>query len=295
LAALNVAPAGTKASKLTASKLAASEPTSPYYAPHDEPTDLPQIIAKGVSTSVASAVAAVTPQVQVAANDGDFESIAPSGASIRRTNGVTVTRAANGATVTVYPPDANGRRKVVAVAQNGSTAISYADADDDIPGISDRHEREPKNAIDEAIEMKAVGVTPEYATAMRAASPRLRDADADDFVQMKAVGVTPEYVREMSAAGFGNLDADDLTQARAVGVNPEYVRSMRAAGLNGTLDDFVQMRAVGVTPAYAEQFRRAGFPVTIDKLVELKAQGVELDDLRNPPVPPSPPQVPRRH
>jgi hypothetical protein len=208
---------------------------------------------------------------------------------------VTVARAPNGATVTVYPPDASGRRKVVAVAQNGATAVSYADADDEIAAFGKKHEREPKSAIDQAIEMKAVGVTPEYVGAMRAASPRLRDADPDDFVQMKAVGVTPDYVRDMVAAGFGNLDADDLTQARAVGVTGEYVRAMRSAGLNGTLDDFVQMRAVGVTPAYAEQFRRAGYKVDIDKLVDLKAQGVDIEDLRNPPVPPPPPPLPGRH
>ena len=294
LAALTVTPGGSKASKLASGKSAANEAMVPYYPGRDEPTDLPHIIAKGVSTSVATAVAAVSPQVEVAANGDDFLSIAPSGASVRRSNGVTVARAPNGATVTVYPPDASGRRKVVAVAQNGATSISYADADDDIAAFGKKHDREPKSAIDQAIEMKAVGVTPEYAAAMRASSPRLREADPDDFVQMKAVGVTPEYVHEMAAAGFGNLDADDLTEARAVGVNPEYVREMRSAGLNGTLDDFVQMRAVGVTPAYAEQFRRAGYKVDIDKLVELKAQGVDLDDLRNPPVPPVPPQVPRR-
>ena len=294
LAALTMAPASSKAPKLASGKLAASESVAPYYPAHDEPTDLPHIIAKGVSTSVATAVAAVAPQVQVAANDDedDFESIAPSGASVRRSNGVTVARAPSGATVTVYPPDGKGRRKVVAVASNGATAISYQDADEDIPGFAKKH-RDQKSAIDQAIEMKAVGVTPEYVAGIRQASPRLRDADLEDLVQMKAVGVTPEYVREMAAAGFGNLDADDLTQARAVGVNPEYVRAMRAAGLNGTLDEFVQMRAVGVTPRYAEEFRRAGYKVDIDKLVELKANGVDLEDLRNPPVPPPPPAPPR--
>jgi hypothetical protein len=284
LAALTMTPAATKAPKLASGKLAASEPMAPYYAERDQPTDLPHIIAKGVSTSVATAVAAVAPSVRVATSDGDdedFEAIAPNGATVRKVNGMTISRAPSGATVTVYPPDKNGRRKVVAIAANGARAISYQDADD---------EREPKSAIDQAIEMKAVGVTPQYVGAMRAAAPRLRDADPDDFVQLKAVGVTPEYVRDMAAAGFGNLDADDLTQARAVGISPEYIREMRAAGLNGTLDDFVQMRAVGVTPAYAEQFRRAGFNVGIDKLVELKAQGVDIEDLRNPPVPPAPPR-----
>jgi beta-lactamase regulating signal transducer with metallopeptidase domain len=295
LAALTMTPAAPKATKLASGKLAASESVAPYYPAHDEPTDLPHIIARGVSTSVATAVAAVAPQAQVAANDGDFESIAPSGATVRRSNGVTVARAPSGATVTVYPPDANGRRKVVAVAASGATAISYQDADADIPGFARKHQREPKSAIDQAIEMKAVGVTPEYVAAMRAASPALRAADEDDLVGMKAVGVTPDYVRDLAAAGFGNLDADQLTDARAVGVTGEFVRAMRAEGYNGDLDDFVQMRAVGVTPGYAEQFKRAGYKLSLEKLVDLRANGVDLDDLRNPPVPPAPPQPPRRH
>jgi bla regulator protein blaR1 len=297
LAAVTMTQTTPKAPK-TASKLSASEPLGAYYPAQNEPTDLPHIIAKGVSTSVETAVAAVAPHVDVNPNveaDADFESIAPSGASVRRTNGITVARAANGATVTVYPPDASGRRKVIAIAQNGAKMVTYAKTDDDIPGfVKSKHEREPKSALDRAIEMKAVGVTAEYVSAMRAASPALRDADADDLVGMRAVGVTPDYVRDLAAAGFGNLDADALTDARAVGVTGEFIREMRAAGYNGDLDDFVQLRALGITPEYAEQFKRAGYKVSIDKLVELKANGIDLDDLRNPPAPPAPPRPPRR-
>ena len=294
LAALTLTPAAPKVAKHATGATAASEPVAAYYPTRDEPADLPHIIAKGVSTSVATAVAAVAPTVKLNSDDGDFEAISPSGASVRSANGVTVSRAPSGATVTVYPPDAQGRRKVVAIAPNGATAISYADADGDKFKYKHR-DREPKSAIDQAIEMKAVGVTPEYVAAVRAASPALRDADPDDLVGMKAVGVTPEYVREMTAAGFGNLDAEDLTQARAVGVTGDYVRAMRAAGVNGDLDEFVQMRAVGVTPGYADQFRRAGYKVDVDKLVELKAQDIDLQDLSRPPVPPQTPQPPRRH
>jgi len=299
LAALTMTPAPPKAQKQ--SKLAASQPPAPYYPAQNDPIDLPHIIAKGVSTSVETAVAAVAPTVQLASNDKtfsnekDFLAIAPSGASVRRSNGITVSRAPNGATVTVYPPDASGRRKVVAIAQNGAQMVSYADADDDVPGMGKKHEHEPKSALDRAIEMKAVGVTPEYVSAMRSASPALRDADSDDLVGMKAVGVTPDYVRDLAAAGFGNLDAEALTDARAVGLTGGYIREMRAAGYNGDIDDFVQLRALAITPQYAEQFTRAGYKVSIDKLVELKANGIDLNDLRDPPPsPPAPPRLPRR-
>jgi hypothetical protein len=129
---------------------------------------------------------------------------------------------------------------------------------------------------------------------MRAAAPKLRDADSDDFVQMKAVGVTPDYVRELASAGFGNLESDDLIEARAVGVSAGYIRQMRAAGYNGSLDDFVEMKAVDVTPAYALKFKKAGYNVLdADQLVRFKEHDIDIDDLRNPPAPPpAPPRPP---
>jgi hypothetical protein len=109
-------------------------------------------------------------------------------------------------------------------------------------------------AIDRAIQMKALGVSPEYVAAMRSAAPALARLDASEFVGMKAVGVTPDFAREM-ASTFRNIDGDKLTEARAVGVTTSYVREMRAAGVNGSIDDFIQLRAVGVRPSYVRAFR----------------------------------------
>ena len=282
LAALTMTPAAPKSQKAV-SRLAASEPSA-YYPIQNEPTDLPHIIAKGVSTSVETAVSAVAPTVQLASNDKDFLAVAPSGASVRRTNGITVSRAPNGATVTVYPPDANGRRKVVAIAQNGATAISYSDAD---VGEGDRHHGR-NDAIDNAIAMKTVGVTPEYVAEMRAAAPELRDADADDLIGMKAVGVTPDYVRGLYAAGIRDFDAGDLAGARAVGVDGNYIREIRAAGFgNADLSDLTGARAVGVTGAYIREMRARGYNGDLDEFIALRSVVG-----RAPPVPPAPPRPP---
>jgi beta-lactamase regulating signal transducer with metallopeptidase domain len=291
LAALTLTPKGTVAAE-KAAKAAGAEykgDGAAYYAGADAiPSDLPSIIGQGVATSVQSAVAAINPNI----DDADFETVATSGASVKRVNGVTTARAPSGATVTVYPPDASGRRKVIAISATGARAVSYADADDDIPGFGPDRRHEPKSVIEQAIEMKAVGVTSEYMSAMKAASPALRDTDPDDFVGMKAVGVTPDYIRGLASVGFANLDADELTEARAVGVTADFIRSMRAAGYNGDLDDFVEMRAVGITPGYAQKFKKSGYNVSLKKLVDLKAKDVDLDDLRAPPRPPQPPRPP---
>jgi beta-lactamase regulating signal transducer with metallopeptidase domain len=284
LAAVTLTPAGSKTAKLASTRLAASEP-APYYPAHDEPTDLPSIIAKGVTTSVTTAVAAVAPRVSVDDDNGTFEAVAPNGASVRTVNGVTVSRAPNGASVTVYPPDSNGRRKVVAVAPNGATAISYANAEDDVPGVV----LKKNSTIDNAVAMKAVGVTPEYVAAMRAAAPELRDVDADDLMGVKALGVTPDYVRALYAAGVRDFDASDIAGAKAVGVDGNYVREMRAAGFdNADLSDLTGARAMGVTGAYIREMRANGYDGDLQDFTALKSMVG-----RAPPVPPSPPRPPR--
>jgi hypothetical protein len=257
LAALTVTPATPKAPK-TAAKLAASEPVGPYYpATREVPTDLPSIIAKGVSTSVTAAVTAATGAAS-ATVEPDFRAASSSGSSVESHNGTMVARSSNGATVTMYPPDAQGRRKMISRAPSGATVVTYAYAD---------------------------------------GNPRGRDHDRDSvidrIIEMKAVGVTPEYIRDLATAGLNNLDADQLTQARAVGVTGDYVRAMSAAGFRGNIDDYVELRAVGVTPEYAARFRKSGYNVgSVKQLIRLHQGLVTVQSLRAaPPQPPEPPQV----
>jgi bla regulator protein BlaR1 len=298
LAALTLTPSNAaKSSDTHATKLATGrgvDTSVPYYQGSAGAADLPHIIAEGVSTSVAGAVAAINPHVAVGPNESDFESVGPNGASVRSVNGTTVATSPSGATVTVYAPDAHGRRKVVARGPNGATTVSYADSDDDIAGAVSAPFHEKNNALQNAIAMKAVGMTPEYMAAMRASAPELRDADADDLMGMKAVGATPAYVHDLSAAGLRDFDAGDLAGARAVGVDGGYIREMRAAGFgDADLSDLTGARAVGVTGEYIRQMRLAGYDGDLDDFVSLRA----LKDGRRPrpalpPLPPAPPRSP---
>jgi len=297
LAALTLTPAAPKGLKAPAGAVAASEPKpDAYYSPAAEgPADLGHIIANGVSTSVNTAVAAATaiaPEVaQRAARD--FHAEGPSGATVDSVNGVIVARSPSGAESIIYPADSSGRRKVVSRGPSGARAVVYVDAKD-VTSTGAWSDRSHRDAIDSVIEMKAVGVTPDYLSRVRAASPALRNADLDDVVQMKAVGVTPDYIRDLASAGLSSLSADQLTEARAVGVDPAYIRAMVAAGFRGSIDDYVEMRAVGVTPDYARQFRKSGYSVPSAKqLIKLKVHGVTVDALRGmPPRPPQPPTPP---
>ena len=261
LAALTLAPGGTKAAAELHPKSTGGSAIAPYYSPAPIPADLPHIIASGVSTSVAAAVAATAPETRMTAQQARAAAVA---------NAIAAA--------------SNARESALAEA---SSATDRARAVVRAYAPSDRE-------IDSIIEMKAVGVSPDYVSAMRAVSPRLARLDPSDFAGMKAVGVTPEFARSLAAAGFPNIDSDGLTEARAVGVTGDYVRALRAAGVAADLDGFVQLRAVGVKPEYVQSLRRSGYVVrSADKLVELWAVGVRPGDLPTaPPHPPKPPRVP---
>ena len=296
LAALNLTPAQPRSPKASATRLAASGPISAYYPQAREvPADLPHIIAQGVSTSVATAVAAVAPavsqtqpDVHIASADGATVDTrngttflrGSDGAILKTRGGTTVMRGADGASVTVYPPDAQGRRKVVTRSTSGAVSVSYANADE-AQRVSDR-------AIDSVIEAKAIGITPEYIAAMRASAPRLGNLDFNEFSGLRAVGVTPEFARGLVAAGFPSISADELMQARSVGLTGDYVSAMHAAGIRGDIDDFIQLRAVGVEPSFAARVRASGIRVnSADDLVRLRA--LDIAHVPTPPHPPAPP------
>lgn len=290
LAALTLTPASA-AQLGHADKLASGMPA--YYPPREVAADLPHIIASGVSTSVATAAAAIAPITgKMPSRDAEFVASSPSGASVITKNGVTIATGANGAQLTIYPPNAAGLRRVVALGPNGGTAVTYADART-LPGMAAAIGAPPpppapplppqaqKRAIDRAIEMKAVGVTPEYIAAMKTALPQLR-LTSDDLVQLKAVGVSPEFIQELARQGYRNVSADDISGAYAVGVRPEYIRAMAAAGYPRiSLDQLTEMRAVGVTPNDVERFRRAGFThLDVDQLVQAKTLGITPEEIK---------------
>ncbi|MBV9526912.1 M56 family metallopeptidase [Sphingomonas sp.] len=296
LAALTLSPARADVSGRDSANgmkaVAAGQPIDtgvPYHGDGDDPRDLPHIIAQGVSSSVATAVAAVRPTVAIGPGEGDIEAVSPNGSTVKSVNGVMVSTAPSGATVTIYPPDRQGRRKVVALNADGARAVTYADENDPVPGFT-RPPGQRDAALDDAIELRAAGVSSEYARDMIAVAPQLRNASVNDLVGLKASGVTPGYVRGLIGAGYRNLDADELEKAYTLGVTPDYLRGVTAAGYPDLpLDQISEMRAVGLTPADIARFRSAGYGrPSIEKLIELKAIG-DGHGLARPPRPPRPP------
>ena len=310
LAALTLTPGGPTLAKPVSAKAGG---TARYYGrPVAEvPVDLPHIIANGVSTSVATAAAAIAP-VTAKTIASDFAATSPDGSSIVSRNGVTVATAASGATATrdasgkmvlvqpggakieLFAPDSSGHRRAVLTAADGSV-LRYADARV-VPGLAAAFAAAPplpppppplppevaqKRAIDRAIEMKAVGVTPEYVAAMKSALPQLR-LTGEDLVQLKAVGVTPDFIQELAREGYHGVSADEITSAYAVGVRTDYIRAMAAVGYPRlSLEQLTEMRSVGVMPSDVERFRRAGFThLDVDELVQAKTLGLTPEEIR---------------
>ncbi|HUG46190.1 MAG TPA: M56 family metallopeptidase [Sphingomicrobium sp.] len=287
VAALNLVPAAAAPSTASAGQAA----DSPYYESIDR-------VAED-SAKDGSKTAAVASGIFDIADDGTVTLLSKDGKVLKIGKGSETLLARNGATITsdkfertvLALPDG----KTITSTKDGRSVvrspdgqvIAFADARA-VPGLASAiaHPHDPvrpskRTAIDRAISMKAVGVTPEYLAAIRSAAPQL-SVDPDDLVELKAVGVTPEFIRELTRLGYRATDAGDLAGAYAVGVRADYIRSLAKAGLGRlSLEDLTELKAVGVTAADVERYRRAGLgKLDVDRLTELKALGVTPEELK---------------
>jgi bla regulator protein BlaR1 len=118
----------------------------------------------------------------------------------------------------------------------------------------------------------------------------------DQLVEMKTLGITPDYVRELSAAGLRNLSASDLAEARSIGLTGDYARAVAGAGVPVRLNDYIELRSSGVPTHYLISIQKSGHAIrNVNKIIEMWAVHVNPEDLKVlPPFPPAPPLAPRR-
>jgi beta-lactamase regulating signal transducer with metallopeptidase domain len=164
--------------------------------------------------------------------------------------------------------------------------------------------------VEQLVEMKAVGVTPEYIesirklgyselTAKQAIEMRslgineefVKQArgwtngppSIEELVELKAIGMSAEYINEMKRAGYTNLTIEQLVELKSVGVNPEFVESMQRAGFDKlTPDDLTELKSMGISEAFVKEAQGWGFgKLSKDDLVEIKAIGVTPEYARS--------------
>jgi beta-lactamase regulating signal transducer with metallopeptidase domain/N-acetylglutamate synthase-like GNAT family acetyltransferase len=164
--------------------------------------------------------------------------------------------------------------------------------------------------VDQLIQMRSVGVTPEYIEAIRklgysdltvkqaidlrsvgVSEEFIQQARAwtngnvsiNELVELKAIGMSPDFIAGMKQAGYDNLPIKKLVEMRAVGVKPEFVATMRRLGYdNLTADQLVNLRAVGVNEAFVTESQNWGYgKLSVDQLIEMKAVGVSAEFARS--------------
>ncbi|MEO8175089.1 MAG: M56 family metallopeptidase [Sphingomicrobium sp.] len=128
------------------------------------------------------------------------------------------------------------------------------------------------------------GVTPQYAAAIRAASPRLAQVGTADLVALKIHGVSPAYVRELEASGLRGLSPGEITSAAIQGVDGRFLRSMAAVGYPRlSLQDAIAMRIQGVTPEFVRSLQKRGSgKLSPRDVIRLRIVGPGARRLTNP-------------
>ncbi|HUP61699.1 MAG TPA: M56 family metallopeptidase [Thermoanaerobaculia bacterium] len=103
----------------------------------------------------------------------------------------------------------------------------------------------------------------------------------DELIQLRAVGVTPQYVEQMKAV-FPDLTLGEVTSLRALNVSPEYIKSMRDAGVDvKTPRQAQQLRALNVAPEWVKKLAAAGYAnLSVRELSRLAAVGIDEDFIR---------------
>jgi hypothetical protein len=193
----------------------------------------------------------------------------PEGTLKVRPDGSVLLTSRDGRTLTVKH-DPNGRELPAAAGlASGSPDKSDEDARDRDRG----HDEE----LDRIIASKAVGLTPDYIDAMRAAG---FTGSVDELTGARAVGVTPEFARQMRQYD-PHVDLDTVIGAKATGLNPAYFSQMRGVFPHLSLDDAVGMNAVGVTPGFAQQMHGLFPRASADQIRAMAAVGVSPEYVRS--------------
>lgn len=158
-------------------------------------------------------------------------------------------------------------------------------------------------SVDQLVEFKIHGVTPEFVREMEATG--LPHPTADQLVTMRIHGVDVGFVNALKAAGYTGLSIDQLVSFKIHGVDParlaemqklwgklspdqlvtmqihdvtpEYASQMKSLGMGDpTFDQLVSMKIHDVTPEFAHELKALGLAnLTLDRLVDLKIHGAE--------------------
>jgi hypothetical protein len=97
-------------------------------------------------------------------------------------------------------------------------------------------------------------------------------------VSEKAIGLTPEYATAMKQKGFGDLDAHQLITLKAQGMTPEYAGWLKQQFPEATMDELRRAAVFHLDEKFLASAKAHGFDgKNLDKLLRLKMSGL-LDE-----------------
>jgi len=102
------------------------------------------------------------------------------------------------------------------------------------------------------------------------------DLTVDELIQLKIHGVTPEFATAIKNAGYKDVTAEELVQLAIHGVSLASIQALRDAGLrNPSIEELVELQIHGVDAAFIRHLHDSGLKnLTIDQLIRLRNAGI---------------------
>lgn len=105
----------------------------------------------------------------------------------------------------------------------------------------------------------------------------------DEIIELKQNGVSPEYIRDMLHAGFGTLSPKELISLKSQGVPPDYARAVKSSGIRDiTVADVIRLRQNGVHPDLLAALAASGYNnLAVSQIIQANANGLSPGALRS--------------
>jgi beta-lactamase regulating signal transducer with metallopeptidase domain len=96
----------------------------------------------------------------------------------------------------------------------------------------------------------------------------------DEIIELREHGVTPEFLRALGDAGLGKLAPKDLVALANNGVNPDLVRALRQAFPQITVREMVEAAQQGINQRDLREAKEFSPNLTLPQIIRLKQAGV---------------------
>jgi len=96
----------------------------------------------------------------------------------------------------------------------------------------------------------------------------------DEIIELREHGVTPEFLRAVGDAGLGKLAPKELVALANNGVNPDLVRALRQAFPQITVREMVEAAQQGINQRDLREAKEFSPNLTLPQIIKLKQAGV---------------------